>query len=761
MKVFLSHSTKDAAFVARLAAGMTANGFEPWRCEVGVEKNVNFVARIEEGLGACDVALLIWSPEAAASKWTTQEWTSALHRELGEQRMRLGIVMLREHPLPELLRTKNYITVGADEQAAVGETIDWLKRRETAQRLSGLKAPVYLPEYRPQDFVGRTSYLQLLNDTLINEPTAFLLHGEPGAGKSMLALRFAWDAQKDFDAVIFQTCGQRSVDTITAELAERLPIDVKTQPPDKQREAAKDWLRRRQSLLVLDDVWSTEVKQLEPGPGCSVLYTSRLRSLPWVPPAQSAKVEKFTEAESVDLFHAYLDSVFGEQEVNQQRVALLGFAGRVEMLPIAVAVGASLLREKEASALGRAVLKLRLDALADGTKDVNALFRTAIESQPEREQKLLAACAACVQDSFWLPLAAQIAELNQEEAEDAADRLVHSSLLRVADRDRQRFQLHALLRDQLRERLAEDGLLAMEQRHAAALERLFTDWETRWKDCRECLEEVIPAARLLWEQGESERAWQLGYWAFSLGSRVGELDTALRLMQQQELFFSGRDDYEAKNVRQASYGNQALILKDWGRLEEALALHKKKEALCLELGNKASLAISFGNQALILTALGRLEEALALHKKEEALCLKLGDKGGVQASFGNQALILEALGQPKEAMALHKKEEAICLELGNKDGLQTGYGNQALILEALGRLEAAVALYKKKEGICLELGNKSSLGNCYWNWGLLARAQGDKRTGKQKLEQALAIFTELKMPRERDAVQAELDKLGD
>ena len=40
-----------------------------------------------------------------------------------------------------------------------------------------------------------------------------------------------------------------------------------------------------------------------------------------------------------------------------------------------------------------------------------------------------------------------------------------------------------------------------------------------------------------------------------------------------------------------------------------------------------------------------------------------------------------------------------------------------------------------------------------------ARAQGDRKIEKEKLEQALAIFTELKMPRERDAVQAELEKV--
>jgi hypothetical protein len=41
---------------------------------------------------------------------------------------------------------------------------------------------------------------------------------------------------------------------------------------------------------------------------------------------------------------------------------------------------------------------------------------------------------------------------------------------------------------------------------------------------------------------------------------------------------------------------------------------------------------------------------------------------------------------------------------------------------------------------------------------LLARQQSDKQIERQKFEQALAIFVELKMPCERDAVQAELDK---
>jgi hypothetical protein len=56
------------------------------------------------------------------------------------------------------------------------------------------------------------------------------------------------------------------------------------------------------------------------------------------------------------------------------------------------------------------------------------------------------------------------------------------------------------------------------------------------------------------------------------------------------------------------------------------------------------------------------------------------------------------------------------------------------------------------------LGNKDGLGYCYWQWGLLARQHGDKQAERHKFEQALSIFAELKMLRERDAVQAELDK---
>jgi hypothetical protein len=799
MKVFLSHSTKDKGFVQRLADALTGADFTPWLCEVDIEKNENFVSEIEKGLTECDVALVVWSPDAAKSEWTKEEWTSVLARQVAEQKIRLGIVLLRECPLPELLRTKNYIDARGDQGVGLRETVNWLKRRESVQRLSGLKAPVYLPDYRPKDFVGRGAYLGRLREMLAAEPGTFLLYGEPGTGKSTLALQFAWDAQKDFDAVVFQTCGARTIDAITAELADRLPIDVKAQAPEEKRRQSMQWLRERQSLLVLDDVWGRDAKQIEPGPPCSVLYTSRQQSLPWLSSEESLKVESFGEEEAERFFHAYLDKIFSGDEVTRHRGALLEFAHKVEMLPIAVAAGASILREKSASRLDRSVFKLRLDDLNDGVRDVPQLFQKAIASQPQREQRFLAASAFCAREGFWLPLAAQIAELSEDDADEATDHLVNSSLLRVIDRERRRFQLHALLRDQVRARLCDDGLSKLQERHAAALEKLFKDWEARWQECRECLEEIVPAARFLWEQAEHDRERQLGSWGCELGRRIGELDAAFRIAKEEESLWAGRDDREGKVGRSRWYRYEALILRRWGRGEDALSLHKQEEAICEELGDKDGLQRSYGDQALILRLAGRLNEALALHEKEEAICLELGNKDGLQASYGNRAVILRSWERLEEALALHKKQEAlclelgnrdglqrsyadqalilikqdyleealillqksevICLELGNRDGLQRSYGNQAVILIKQDHLKEALILLQKGEAICLELGNMGGLGYCYWQWASLARAQDDRKTEKEKLERALAIFTELKMPIERDVVQAELGKV--
>lgn len=128
---------------------------------------------------------------------------------MAEQKIRLSIVLLRDHPLPQLLNTKNYIDARFDQGAALRKAVEWVKGRQSVQRLSGLKAPVYLPDYRPQDFVGRERYLARLQDTLTAEPTTFLLHGEPrGEVHAGSAVCLVWSTWRQKDPEI-TACGLR------------------------------------------------------------------------------------------------------------------------------------------------------------------------------------------------------------------------------------------------------------------------------------------------------------------------------------------------------------------------------------------------------------------------------------------------------------------------------------------------------------------------------------------------------------------------
>ncbi len=631
------------------------------------------------------------------------------------------------------------------------------------------------------------------------------MSGEPGMGKSTLALKFASDAQKDFQAVLFQSCGRRSVEAIVGEMAATLKHDlgdgVSQLPPEEKLREVKEWLKQQHTLLVLDDVWlesyteftsQLKLQDLLPDPSVSLLFTSRRPSLPFVQRGRNLPLDAFRENEVEEVFLRHL----GDETLRHHRQALMDFAQRVERLPIAVVVAAQLLQSQfgpvTESARDLKLEKLRIDDI----RDVPGLLHKAIAAQGQDERCLLTAAATCVPEGFWLPFARQVAGLDEEAGRAARDNLVNTALLRVLDQETQRFQLHLLVRDQARSMAV--SLAEFQQAHARVLEELFAESESRWRDCALCLSEIIPAVDFLRFQNAIQRAGKLTFRGFATAMRIGELGVAMQMQQRNEEYWKtvagnlgkyglqasyGNQalvlqawgkleeamalhkkqeaiclEFDDKQGLQASYGNQALILRAWGKLEESMALLKKQEAICLELGNKESLQRSYANQGGILLAWGKLEETMALLKKQEAICLELGDKDSLRACFGAQALTFQAWEKLEEAMAMHKKEEIICLELGNKDGLQISYGNQAVVLLAGGKLEESMALLKKQETICLELGNKDGLGHCYWNWGLLAREQDQPELVRQKLEQALALFTELKMPGERDAVEAELKK---
>ena len=227
----------------------------------------------------------------------------------------------------------------------------------------------------------------------------------------------------------------------------------------------------------------------------------------------------------------------------------------------------------------------------------------------------------------------------------------------------------------------------------------------------------------------------------------GNLEEALALFKKQEAICEELCD---RVGLAQTYDCQAMILMKAGRLPETTTLLQQEESICLENNDRAGLARTYGHQALVLHDCGKLDEAMALHQQEEAICQALSDSKGLANTYGNQALILRRWGKLEEAMVLLEKVEVICQERNDHNGLARTYSNQSLILQDWGRLDEAIALLQKDEAICLELNDRAGLAHCYRQWGSLERQQ--KLDGTAKLTVALAIFTELNMPRERDVV---------
>ena len=99
----------------------------------------------------------------------------------------------------------------------------------------------------------------------------------------------------------------------------------------------------------------------------------------------------------------------------------------------------------------------------------------------------------------------------------------------------------------------------------------FASWRDDWPGCVAALSEARQALAYATDNDMRETTFRLAHNAFMLCYRTGRLPEALEFVTAYGDLAQQLND---KNRQQASYGNQALILKAWGRLEEAMALHQ-------------------------------------------------------------------------------------------------------------------------------------------------------------------------------------------
>lgn len=616
-------------------------------------------------------------------------------------------------PLADVKALAGFFNDLKGEVAGVPErVVEVLEQRGVLRAAAGVRL---LPP-QPIRFSGRDDIRAWVRERL-SPGERVLIHGEPGTGKSTVAIQLAWELQDRFEDLVYQDCGDRPVVEIAGELARRLGLDLGAVEPTRFAETALSWFSGRKALLILDDVKREDAVALLAGAPTAVLITSREKDLFALAKKQRWEVAGFSRDEAARFFEELID-----ERYRSSRAAILEFAKAGEYLPYAMAAAAGVLNRSTAPP-AEAVAALSAATLRYGKLDLPRLLETAVAAQPPEARQLLRAFAVCARGGAWLEFAVEVAGLSLLGARSRVDDLVNGSLLRLRDAERQMFGLHALLHALLSD--AEKGRL--DRRHAVVLAARMSRWREDWRASARVIGEVERALGVM-EKGEGFTG--LAFDTFGLGKQTGALAEAYRAMEIVEGQFLEAGD-QAGLAR--SWGNRALILRAWGRLDEAMALHKKEEEALAALGDREGVGRSWGNQALVLQAWGRLDEAMALHKKEEEVCAAFGDTAGLAASWGNQALILRVWSRLDEAMGLFQKQEEVCEAAGDRARLASCWGNQAMILVDRGRLDEAMALFKKQEEVCAALGDRAGLQRSWGNQASILDMWG-------RQEEAMALF---------------------
>jgi hypothetical protein len=120
---FISHNRADKALAEEIGMRLVAEGCGVWFDKWEIAPGDSIFGRINDGLGKTTHLLVLWSKDAAVSRWVGSELAAAISRMLGDGSMRVVPVRLDDTPLPPLLADIAYIDYRKPSEAGLREVV--------------------------------------------------------------------------------------------------------------------------------------------------------------------------------------------------------------------------------------------------------------------------------------------------------------------------------------------------------------------------------------------------------------------------------------------------------------------------------------------------------------------------------------------------------------------------------------------------------------------------------------------------------------
>jgi hypothetical protein len=111
MHVFISYNSRDKDVAEPLAAQLRLVGVDVWLDNWEILPGDSIPGKVSEALAVVDVVVVLWSENAAASRWVGAELDTALARRLSDGDLRVIPLRLDDAELPALLQPIKWLTL--------------------------------------------------------------------------------------------------------------------------------------------------------------------------------------------------------------------------------------------------------------------------------------------------------------------------------------------------------------------------------------------------------------------------------------------------------------------------------------------------------------------------------------------------------------------------------------------------------------------------------------------------------------------------
>jgi tetratricopeptide (TPR) repeat protein len=209
----------------------------------------------------------------------------------------------------------------------------------------------------------------------------------------------------------------------------------------------------------------------------------------------------------------------------------------------------------------------------------------------------------------------------------------------------------------------------------------------------------------------------------------------------------------AKTNKDKSAEAKALNGLGWSSLplgddSKAIVFYNQSLEVAQVIGDKNGIATSLGGLGLIYGDQGEYIKAIDFHTHSLKLRKEIGDTKGIAGSLNNLGIVYDLLGKYYNAIDFHTQALKLRREIGNTQNIAGSLNNLGITYRMLEEYCKAIDFYTQALELFQAVGDRKNEASCLCNIAY-AQAKLDNRwSAKQNLEQAKAIYTELRLDHE-------------